>query len=327
MRRREFISLLGGAAVVWPLAARAQQPAIPVVGYLHSASPESFGSESAAFAHGLKDVGFVEGQSLLIEYRWAEGQPDRLPALAADLVHRQVSVIATLGGDVTALAAKAATATIPIVFMNGSDPVKSGLVPSINRPGGNITGVSLFTSTVDAKRLELLHELVPQVPVVGVLNNPLVAETEARSKALVDAARTIGLQLVFLNVSSSGDFDTAFTAIANGKIGALFVSGSAFFVSRRDQLVRLVARHKIPAIYAWREIVAAGGLMSYGTNILESCRQTGIYVGRILKGEKAAELPVLQPTKFEFLINTKTAKVLGLDIPDKLLAFADEIIE
>jgi ABC-type uncharacterized transport system substrate-binding protein len=327
MRRREFITLFGGAAVVWPLAARAQQPTIPVVGFLHSASPDSFGFESAAFRQGLKEAGFVEGQNVLIEYRWAEGQSDRLPALAADLVHRQVSVIAAPGGDVTALAAKAATATIPIVFMNGSDPVKSGLVTSINRPGGNITGVSLFIGTVDAKRLELLHELVPQVAVVAVLNNPLVAETEARSKALADAARTIGLQLLFLNVSSAGDFDTAFTAIANGRIGALFVSGSAFFVSRRDQLVPLVARHKIPAIYAWREIVAAGGLMSYGTNVQESCRQAGIYAGRILKGEKAAELPVLQPTKFEFVINTKTAKVLGLDIPDRLLALADEVIE
>ncbi len=249
-----------------------------MVGFLHSASPDSFGFESAAFRQGLKEAGFVEGQNALIEYRWAEGQSDRLPALAADLVHRQVSVIAAPGGDVTALAAKAATATIPIVFMNGSDPVKSGLVTSINRPGGNITGVSLFIGTVDAKRLELLHELVPQVAVVAVLNNPLVAETEARSKALADAARTIGL-----HVSSAGDFDTAFTAIANGRIGALFVSGSAFFVSRRDQLVPLVARHKIPAIYAWREIVAAGGLMSYGTNIQESCRQAGIYAGRIQK--------------------------------------------
>src|SRR5947209_4976245 len=220
MRRREFIVLLGGAAV-WPLAAGAQQPAMPVIGLLHSASPGPLASETAGFRQGLKETGYVEGQNVAIEYRWAEGQPDRLLALAAELVRRQVAVIAAPGGDVTALAAKAATATIPIVFMNGSDPVKNGLVASINRPGGNITGVSLFASTVDAKRLELLHELVPRVAAVAVLNNPLVAETEARSKALAEAAGTIGLKLLFLNVSGAADFDTAFTAIADGRISAL----------------------------------------------------------------------------------------------------------
>jgi putative tryptophan/tyrosine transport system substrate-binding protein len=242
-------------------------------------------------------------------------------------VRRGVSVIAAPGGDSTALAAKAATATIPIVFMNGSDPVKSGLVTSINRPGGNITGVSLFASTVDAKRLELLHALAPQVRVVAVLNNPLVVETEARSKALADAARGIGLQLLFLNVSSAGDFDGAFAASADQGAGALFVSGSPLFISLRDQLVAIVARHKIPAIYAWREFITAGGLMSYGTDVPESSRQTGIYVGRILKGEKAADLPVLQPTKFDFAINLKAAKALDIQIPDRLLALADEVIE
>src|SRR5258708_3654316 len=284
MRRREFITLLGGAAVTWPLAARAQQPAMPVIGVLHSASPGPMASETTAFRQGLKETGYVEGQNVAIEYRWAEGQSDRLPALAADLVHRQVAVIAAPGGDVTALAAKAVTATLPIVFMNGSDPVKNGLVASINRPGGNITGVSLFASTVDAKRLELLHELLPRVAVVAVLNNPLVAETEARSKALAEAARIIGLQLYFLNVNRDRDLDTAFTTIASQRIGALFVSGSPFFFNRRDQLVPLAARHEIPAIYAWREFPAAGGLVSYGTSITEASRPAGIYVGRIFKG-------------------------------------------
>jgi putative ABC transport system substrate-binding protein len=324
MRRREFITVFGGA-VAWPFPAEAQQqPTIPVIGFLDSASPPL---HVDAFHRGLKEAGFVEGQNASIEYRWAEGQSDRLPALAADLVRRHVSVIAALGGDLTALAAKAATSITPIVFMNGSDPVKSGLVTSINRPEGNVTGVSLFAGTVDAKRLELLHELVPQVSLVAVLNNPLVAETEARSKALADAAATMGLQLLFLNVSSDREFDLTFATIASQGIRALFVSGSPFFVSQRNQLVPLVARQKIPAIYAWRENVAAGGLMSYGTNVQESARQAGIYVGRILKGEKPTDLPVLQPTKFEFVINVKTAKALGLEIPDKLLALADEVIE
>jgi putative tryptophan/tyrosine transport system substrate-binding protein len=326
VKRRAFIAALGGAAA-WPFVARGQDPAIPAVGFLRSASPGPFAYEAGAFRQGLEETGFVEGQNVSIEYRWAQGQSDRLPALAADLVQRQVRVIAAIGGDLTALAAKAVTTTIPIVFVNGSDPIKSGLVTSINRPGRNITGVSLFAGTVDAKRLELLHQLVPQVSVVAVLNNPLVAETEARSKALADAAKSIGLQLRFLNVSSEGDFDTAFTTIADQRIGALFVSGGPFFVSRRDKLIPLAARYEIPAIYAWRELAAAGGLMSYGTSVPESSRQAGIYVGRILKGEKAADLPVLQPTKFVFVINLKTAKTLGLTIPPSLLARADEVIE
>jgi len=244
-----------------------------------------------------------------------------------DLVTRRVTVIAAIGGDVTALAAKAATATIPIVFLNGSDPVRSGLVASINRPGGNVTGVSLFAGMVDAKRLELLHQTVPKVALVAVLNNALVAETEARSKALTEAGNTLGLQLRFLNVSNDDDFNIAFASMASEKIAALFVSGSPYFVSKRDKLVALVANQGIPAIYAWRAIAEAGGLMSYGASFTEQARQAGIYAGRILKGERAADLPVLQPAKFEFVINLKTAKALGMEIPDKLLTFADEIIE
>ena len=327
MRWREFIALIGSIAITDPFAACAQQPAMPVVGFLHTGSAASNGGDAANFQAGLRETGYIEGHNVAIEYRWAESLRDRLPALAADLVRRHVSVIVAPGGDVTALAAKAATTTIPIVFMNGSDPVASGLVASINRPGGNVTGVSLFASTVDAKRLDVLHELVPQATAVAVLNNALVAETDARSKALADAAKTMGLQLQFFNVNNDSDLDTAFTTIANQKIGALFVSGSPFFIARRDKLIQLAVRQKLPAIYAWRELAEAGGLMSYGTSIPESLRQTGIYAGRILKGESPADLPVLQPTKFEFVINDKTAKALGMQIPDRLLALADEVIE
>ena len=327
MQRREFITLLGGAAVAWPLAARAQQPVMPVIGFLSSASPGPFAGLTAAFRQGLQETGFVEGRNVSIEYRWAEGKLDRLPTLAAELVRRPVTVIAALGGDVTALAAKAATATIPIVFLHGSDPIKSGLVTSINKPGGNVTGVSLFAGMVDAKRLALLHDLVPQVAMIAVLNNPLVAETEARSKALADAGTTIGVQLRFLNASSNSELDAAFTTIVAEKIGALFVSGSPFFTDRRDQLAALAERHKIPTIYAWRQIVMAGGLMSYGASQSDTYRWAGIYVGRILSGEKPGNLPVLQPTKIEFVINHKTAKALGVEIPNRLMALADEVIE
>jgi putative ABC transport system substrate-binding protein len=321
------MKLIGGSAVTWPFPARGQQPNNPVVGFLCSASPGPYAHLVAAFREGLKETGFFEPQNVSIEYRWAEGQLDRLPALADDLVRRQVSVVAALGGDATALAAKAATTTIPIVFLNGSDPIKSGFVTSINHPGGNVTGVSLFAGTVDSKRLELLHDLVPQASIVAVLNNPLVAETEARSKALANDAKTIGLQLLFLNVSNERDFDAAFATIADQKIGALFVSGSPFFTNQRAHLVELATRLKIPAIYAWREIVAAGGLMSYGTSQTNTYRQAGIYVGRILKGEKAAELPVLQPSKFELVINLKAAKAIGLTVPYSMQLLADEVIE
>jgi putative tryptophan/tyrosine transport system substrate-binding protein len=325
MKRREFITLVGGAASL-PLAVQAQQP-MPVIGFLHSAFRGPAAHQEAAFLDGLKEAGFVDGRNVRIEYRWAEGHLDRLAALAADLADRRVTAIAALGGDTTALAARRATGTIPIVFVNGSDPVKSGLVASINRPAGNVTGVSLFASAVDAKRLELLHEVVPKVAVVGVLNNAFVAETETRSRALADAAKSIGVQLSFLNVDREEDFDKTFATLADRGIGALFVSGSPFFISRRDRLVSLVARQQIPAIYAWRELVEAGGLASYGANVAGSYRQAGVYMGRILKGEKPADLPVLQPTKFEFVINLKTARTLGLEIPDRLIALADEVIE
>jgi putative ABC transport system substrate-binding protein len=327
MRRRDFIKATAGWAASWPLAVHAQQQPMPLVGFLHSGSAGPFASEKSAFVQGLNEAGYVEGQNVLIEYRWAEGQSDRLPALAADLVSREVTVLAAIGGDVVALAAKAATATIPVVFLNGSDPINAGLVSSINRPGGNITGVSLFAGTVDAKRLELLRQLVPKATTVAVFNNALVAETEARSKSLVDAAKTLGLQLTFFDVSSENSFDSAFATMADRKIGGLFVSGSPFFVSRRDQLIPLAARYAVPTMYAWRVIAAAGGLMSYGADLADSARQVGVYVGRILKGEKVAELPVLQPTKFELVINLKTAKALGITVPPTLLALADEVIE
>jgi putative tryptophan/tyrosine transport system substrate-binding protein len=325
MKRRHFISLIGGATISWPLAARAQRPAMPVVGYLRSAPP--YAEEEAAFRQGLKETGFVDGQNITVDSRSADGRADRVPSLAMELVNRPAAVIAAVGGDVTALALKAATSTIPVVFLNGSDPVKSGLVASINRPGGNITGVSLFAGTVDAKRLELLHVLVPQVTAVAIFNNALVAETEARSQSLAEAAAKLGWQPVFFNIASEGEFDTAFDTMAKQKIGALFVSGGPFFVNHRDPLVLAAARRKVPAIYAWREIAAAGGLMSYGTDLMDAARQAGIYAGRILKGEKPADLPVLQPTKFLFVINLKSAKTLGLTIPPTLLALADEVIE
>jgi putative tryptophan/tyrosine transport system substrate-binding protein len=327
MRRREFLGALSAAAAPWPVTTRAQQQAKPVIGYLHSGSPGPLAQEVAAFPQGLSEAGYVEGQNVTIEYRWAEGQRDRLPSLASDLVRQQVSVIAAIGGDNTALAAKAATSTIPIVFQIGSDPIRAGLVSSLNRPGGNLTGLNMFVGTVDVKRLQLMHELVPQAKEIAVLISSLVAEAETRSKNLYEAARTIGLRLLSVSANSDPELDAAFKTIAERKPDALFVFGSAFFDSKRDQIVTLAARHSVPASYAWREFVAGGGLMSYGTSLTNASRQTGGYTGRILKGEKPADLPVMQPTKFEFVINLGTAKVLGLEVPAQVLALADEVIE
>jgi len=325
LKRREFITLFGGAAV-WPLAARAQQAAIPVVGVLETRSPGEAASVLAAFREGLKEVGYVEGKNVVIEYRWAEGQFGRLPVLAAELVRRQATVIyaATIPG---ALAAQAATTTIPIVFNGAGDPVQLGLVASFNRPGGNVTGINLFSATLEGKKLELLHELVPKAVTIGVLINPSWVNAAAQSKDLQAAARTLGLQIDIVNASNESSIDTAFATLAERHIGALLVTSNPFFASQRDQLVALAARHGMPAIYAQRELVAAGGLMSYGTNLAEAYHQAGVYTGRILKGEKPADLPVLLPTKFELVINLKTAKALGLPVPDKLLVGADEVIE
>ena len=327
MKRREFITLLGGAAAVWSAAARAQQPTMPVIGYLSLASPGPFAHLVAAFSDGLKEIGYVGGQNVAIEYRWAEGQYERLPALSADLVRRQVTVIVATGGSVVGLAAKAATATIPIVISSGGDPVKLGLVASLSRPGGNVTGVHLFLSLLDPKKLGLLRELVPQASVIAVLLNPNAPDIQARLADVHEAAHTARQQIHVLHASTERELETAFTALNQVRAGALVVGADAFFNSRRDHVVRLAARHAIPAIYEGREYAVAGGFTSYGTSLADGYRQVGIYTGRILKGEKPADLPVMQSTKFELVINLKTAKALGLEIPPSLLARADEVIE
>ena len=326
MRRRDFIGLLRGAAA-WPIGARAQQPAMPAVGFLDSRSPDAISERLRAFRQGLKESGYVEGENVAIEYRWAENQMDRLPDLAAELVRRRVAVIATAGDDV-ALVAKAATTTIPIVFLSSQDPVKLGLVASLARPGGNVTGINFLTGELAAKRLEILRELVPGVTRVAVLVNPAsAANAESTLRDVEAAARAIGLQIQVFNASTSREIDAAFAKFMRERPDALFVSTDTFFTSRRVQLVNLSTRHAIPAGFANRESTEIGALMSYGTNIPYAWRQSGAYAGRILNGAKPADLPVVQASKFELVINHQTARMLGLTVPDKLLAAADEVIE
>jgi len=327
MKRREFITLLGGAAA-WPVAAQAQRSALPVIGFLHAVSPGGFTERLRDFRLGLKDAGYVEGENLTIEYRWAENQLDRLPALAAELARRQVAVMVTLGGTPLAIAAQALNTTIPVVFAVPEDPVKLGLVTSLGRPGGNLTGINFFTGELVAKRLELLRELVPAAARVAMFVNPAnPARAELAVKEAETAGRVMGLQIRVFNVSTSSEINAAFATLGRDRPDALLVSPDPFFVGRRIQLANLAARHAIPASYSVRDQVEAGGLISYGTNVADAYRQVGIYTGRILKGAKPADLPVVQSTKFELVINAQTALMLGLEVPATLLSQADEVIE
>src|SRR5262245_3616917 len=336
LKRRDFIKAIAGSTAAWPIGARAQQPAVRTIGWLSPRSSDTENnvaglrrgpSDLAAFRQGLSETGYVEGKNLTIEYRWAEGQYDRLPALAVDLVHSRVSVIVTAGGPEPARAAQAATTTIPIVFQSGSDPVQDGLVKSFNRPGGNATGVHVFTTSLGPKRLEVLRELVPKVSVIAFLVNPSSQIREMQVKQVEDAARAIGQNIIVLHASDDSELDLAFATLVQRGAGALLMSADLFFQVRRDRLVALAARYKVPVMYEWPEFVTAGGLISYSTLRSDSTLQMGIYVGRILNGAKPADLPVIQSTKFELVINSKTAKTLSLDVPDKLLAVADDIID
>ena len=326
MKRRDFITLLGGAAAAWPLAARAQQPALPFVAFVRGGSPDA--RRTAAFRNGLAETGLIEGQNVRVEYHWLEDQYDRVPSLIADLIRRGVAVIATPGSNPAALAAKAATTTTPIVFLVAEDPVKLGLVANLARPGSNATGMNIFFAELVAKRLGLLHDLVPKAVRVAVLVNPgNTTNAEATLREIPEAARGLGLQIQVINASTSREIDAAFATLVRDRAEALFVAPDAFFVSRRVQLATLAARHAIPATYPSREVVEVGGLMSYGTDIVDMYRQAGVYTGQILKGAKPADLPVLQSTKFEFVINLQTARALGIEVPNSLQLLADEVIE
>jgi len=328
VRRRAFITLLGGAAATWPLAASAQQAAMPVVGFVNGRSQETSVRLARAFREGLNETGYVEGQNVAVEYHWLEGKYDQLPALMADLVRRRVALIATPGSGPAALAARAATTTIPIVFGVAQDPVQLGLVASLARPGGNATGINMFNSDIAAKRLGLLHDLVPKAVRIAVLVNPGNTSTaEATLRDIPEAARALGLQVVVLNASTSREIEEAFATLARDRADALFVAPDGFLISRRVQFATLATRHGVPTAYGVREHVEAGGLMSYGTYILDTYRQAGVYTGQILKGAKPADLPVLQSTKFEFVINLQTARALGIDVPNALQLLADEVIE
>ncbi len=328
MTRRKFITLLGGAAAAWPLAARAQQPAMPVVGLLSGRSPKDSGANVIAFQRGLGELGYFDGQNVEIDFRWALGHYDQLPALAVDLVRRKVTVIVATGGGVTSTrAAMAATSSIPIIFVSGGDPIDLGLVESLNKPGGNLTGVTFFLGALEAKRLELLHELLPKATLIGALVNPTFPASKTRLEDAQAAAQALGKKLVVVHASTEGELKTAFTTLTQQRVEALDIIADPFLVGHAEQIVALAARNALPTISPLREFAVAGGVVSYGTSITEAHRLAGVYAGRILKGAKPADLPVQQPTKFELVINLKTAKALGLEIPPTLLARADEVIE
>ena len=326
MKRREFITLLGGAAATLPVRAFAQQ-GTPVIGFLSGASSWEFAHAADAFRQGLADTGYVEGRSVLIEYRWAEGRYDRVPTLVDDLIRRGVAVIAATGGVASVLAAKAATSSIPIVFANGGDPVKLGVVERLNRPGGNITGATFFNNALGPKRLQVLRDVAPKATTIAMLVNPGNPNTEFDAKEIESAARSLGLRILRVNAGSEREFDRAFATMAEQGVGALIVNADAFFYARRDQLIELATRLAVPAIYELREFATAGGLMSYGANIAEAYHKAGVYAGRILRGEAPGDLPIQQATRFELVINARTAKMIGLTVPSTLLSIADEVIE
>ena len=327
MRRRDFITLACGAATAWPMAVRAQPSTLPVIGFLHSATASAYARMTAALRKSLNDAGYIEGQNVAIEYRWAEGQFDRLPDLAADLVRHQVSIIFAGGGVDPSLAAKAATSKIPIVFANGTDPVEAGLVGSLDHPGANVTGITFLLNTLGPKELEVLHELVPKAALVAVLINPKSSTAASQLKDLQDTAHAFDQQLFILRATTQSDIEAVVTSLPQHQVGGLVIGADAFFFSRRDQFVSLATRYSIPAVYPWREAVVTGGLASYGSSITDAYRLAGIYIGRILKGDKPANLPVQQSTKTELVINLKTAKALGITVPNTLVGRADELIE